>query len=716
MRALLKNMKIGTRLQLMAGLSLILMLTMGLAALIGMSSINADVKLLVTNKGPKTEVLDEIYTKISMASSDLNVMLLTGDPAVRQEALSRITEDQRSITQLLEKMTSLVKSLLGRELLAKIEATRAAYLEQQHDAIELIRTGAREQAAALILGKLEQARFAYATAVTTMVRHQDSDVRALGTHASNTFDVVMVLFPAIVLGAAILLGVGSSIITLSITQPIAACVAAATKLAAGDTTVILDSTARDETGVLQGAMAKMVAALQALINDAGILSQAAAAGKLATRANPAHHQGDFRKIVVGVNETLDAVIGPLNVAAEYVDRIAKGDIPPRITDPYQGDFKEIKNNLNVCIDIMNNLLSETLRVIQATAAGNLDERAKAELFSGDWHKLVTGVNEIVTAIVIPLELSTRQLHEEATERRKAQELLLIQQLELEAQNTELETRVADEVRQNRGKDLALMQSAKMAAIGQLAAGVCHEINNPMAYISSNLHVLGQYVDQIARYNQIRQDNCGAEAPQLMRETSAPGGETQEIAQIMADGVNLINESRAGAARITKIVRDLKSFSRVDMPEREPAALNYCLENALTICYNELKSVAIIRKEYESMPEILCQPGQLNQVFLHLLVNAGQAIDQPGEILLRCWHDDAFVYASVGDTGSGMSEEIKDRIFDPFYTTRDVGKGAGLGLSISSEIIKQHRGELLVASVVGKGTTFTIKLPRSAEIV
>ena len=713
---MLKNLNIGTRLQLGAGLILILMLTMGLTALIGMRSIDADVKQLVRNKWPKTLVLDEISTKISLVSSDLNVMLLTGDPAVRREAHSRITEIQRSITRLLETLTPLVKSVPGQEHLGKILAKRAAYLEQQHDAIELIRTGAREQAATLVLGKLEQARFAYVTAVTTMISYQDYEVRDLGTHASNTFDVVLVLFPAVVLGAAILLGVGSRIITLSITQPIAACVAAATKIAAGDTTVTLDSTAEDETGVLQRAMVRMVAALQALISDTATLTQAAVAGKLATRANPAHHQGDFRKIVVGVNETLDAVIGPLNVAAEYVDRISKGDIPPRISDTYQGDFKEIKNNLNVCIDIMNNLLGETLRVIQATGAGNLDERAEAEFFSGDWKKLVTGVNEIITSIVIPLKLRTRQLHEEAAERRNAQELLLTQHHQLEALNTGLETRVSDEVRKNREKDRMLTQSEKMAAIGQLAAGVAHEINNPLSYITSNLNVLGRYFARIARLNQILRDNCNAEAPLLMREIRVTSGELLEIAQIMADGADLINESLEGAERVTKIVRDLKSFSRVDVPEQEPVALNDCLENALTICYHELKYVATIRKEYEPMPEIFSHPGQLNQVFLNLLVNAGQAIVPMGEIVLRSWHDAAFVYASVGDTGSGMSEEIMDRIFDPFYTTKDVGVGTGLGLSISYEIIKSHQGELLVESAVGVGTTFTVKLPRCAETV
>jgi methyl-accepting chemotaxis protein len=142
--------------------------------------------------------------------------------------------------------------------------------------------------------------------------------------------------------------------------------------------------------------------INALVIDAGVLVEAAVQGKLATRADASKHQGDYRKIVDGVNKTLDAVIGPLNVAAEYVDRISKGDIPPKITDNYNGDFNEIKNNLNNCVDIMNNLLTEAGQVITAAADGDLDKRANADLFIGGWKKLVLGVNEIVTNIVNPL--------------------------------------------------------------------------------------------------------------------------------------------------------------------------------------------------------------------------------------------------------------------------------------------------------------------------
>lgn len=154
---------------------------------------------------------------------------------------------------------------------------------------------------------------------------------------------------------------------------------------------------------------------------------------------------------------------------------------------------------------------------------------------------------------------------------------------------------------------------------------------------------------------------------------------------------------------------------MDQPEREPVQLHNCLESALIIVHNELKYVATaIRKEYRETPALLCHPGQLSQVFLNLLVNAGHAIAPAGEIILRCWCDADSVYASVSDTGSGIPDEIKERIMEPFFTTKEAGKGTGLGLSISHDIVKLHHGALLMESVVGRGTTFTVKLPRTLE--
>ncbi len=269
--------------------------------------------------------------------------------------------------------------------------------------------------------------------------------------------------------------------------------------------------------------------------------------------------------------------------------------------------------------------------------------------------------------------------------------------------------VEEESAKNRAKDLQLIHHEKLASIGQLAAGVAHEINNPMAFISCNLHTLTGYFNKIVRFdNLIREHGDALTAPS--REILDRCRQSLNMEYILKDGVELIAESLDGAKRVTKIVGDLRHFSGVDAHEDESVQLSSCLESALSICENELKYVATIRKEYIQGPEFICNRSQINQVFLNLLVNACHAIVPSGEIVLKSWHDVDFVYASVSDTGKGIPEEIMGRIFDPFFTTRDVGKGIGLGLTVSYEIVKNHHGQILVESKPGK-TTFTVKLPQ-----
>jgi PAS domain S-box-containing protein len=310
-----------------------------------------------------------------------------------------------------------------------------------------------------------------------------------------------------------------------------------------------------------------------------------------------------------------------------------------------------------------------------------------------------------------LQLQTEQLRREVAARQQAQEELQEERCQLEKLNRELEARVAQEVQRSREKDKALMLSEKMAAIGQLAAGVAHEINNPMCFISGNLGMLARYFDGILRYDQLLRHRDDDAVPLLPVEIDRIREEL-DMEHILTDGVDVITESMIGAVRVSRIVQDLRNFSRVDAPEFEKVALSFCLESALSVADRELRHVTAIRKEYQPVPELLCRPGQLNQVFLNLLLNAGNAVVPPGEIILRCWHDAECVFASVSDSGIGIPEEVRSRLFEPFFTTRDVGKGTGLGLSTCYEIVKAHGGEILVESESGQGATFTVRLPLS----
>ncbi len=264
--------------------------------------------------------------------------------------------------------------------------------------------------------------------------------------------------------------------------------------------------------------------------------------------------------------------------------------------------------------------------------------------------------------------------------------------------------------------MQLLQQEKMASVGQLAAGVAHEINNPMGFISSNLGTLGKYTDRIRSYIKLQDEALRNPLTPDTLSTVADARKKLKLDYLLEDIPKLIAESSDGAERVKTIVQNLKSFSRVDEAESVLVDLNECIESTLTIAWNELKYKCTVEKEYGDLPRVQCFPQQLNQVFLNLLVNSAHAIEKQGLVTVRTWQEDEKVCVSIGDNGTGIPEHIKTRIFEPFFTTKEVGKGTGLGLSISYDIIQRHKGTIDVESEVGKGTTFIIKLPVNGGMV
>lgn len=253
----------------------------------------------------------------------------------------------------------------------------------------------------------------------------------------------------------------------------------------------------------------------------------------------------------------------------------------------------------------------------------------------------------------------------------------------------------------------LLQSEKMAAIGQLAAGVAHEINNPIGFVNSNLGTLKTYIERLMMLVDAYEAVASGGDPALI----AVARQKADLEFLREDLPSLVRESHDGLSRVTKIVQDLKDFSHVDQAEIQEADLNAGLESTLNVVWNEIKYKAEVVRELGDIPRVSCVPAQINQVFMNLLVNAAQAIEQRGKITVRSGRDKDFVWFEIEDTGKGMSEEVRRRIFEPFYTTKPVGKGTGLGLSISYDIVvKKHGGQLDVSSTPGVGTTFRIWLP------
>ncbi|MBU2112281.1 MAG: PAS domain-containing protein [Gammaproteobacteria bacterium] len=285
------------------------------------------------------------------------------------------------------------------------------------------------------------------------------------------------------------------------------------------------------------------------------------------------------------------------------------------------------------------------------------------------------------------------------------EKALSQQLEQEhAALTELNKKL--EAAQNQ-----LLQSEKMAAIGQLAAGVAHEINNPVGFVSSNLQSLQDYNIKLFKLVQFYQKLFAKINHPTYQALEQDMLKRQQFAFISTDLPELLQESIEGLERVAEIVKNLKAFSHVDSSEWQYANIVDGLENTLKIAANQIKYKAEIHKNYQpNLPELYCQPMQLNQVFLNLLVNAAQAIEEKGEIFIDVAATKSAITIAIKDSGVGIEKKHLQKIFEPFFTTKPVGTGTGLGLSLSYSILQKHKGDMQVESEPGVGSCFTVTLP------
>ncbi len=326
---------------------------------------------------------------------------------------------------------------------------------------------------------------------------------------------------------------------------------------------------------------------------------------------------------------------------------------------------------------------------------------------------------------------TNLTHSQAQELQKAYK-------EIKTWNQKLELRVEEQTRELREAydhlkrtQAQLLQNEKMASIGQLATGIAHEINNPVAFVSSNLNMLGEYLKDLRTF--IDQNRQVMDSLKQVEDSPASGIQSNrngvghatvqnlvnrmnqltdklDINFLMEDLNDIVDESQSGLSRVRDIVQDLKDFAHVDQAEFQFADLNNGIEKTLHLVWNEIKYKATVEKDYGDIPQIFCMPRQLNQVFMNVLVNAAQAIEKEGLIRIKTCSDETNIMIEISDNGCGIPEENLPKIFDAFFTTKPVGKGTGLGLSISYNIIRKHGGDIRVQGKVGQGTTFFITLP------
>ncbi|MDH3351314.1 MAG: ATP-binding protein [Gammaproteobacteria bacterium] len=301
--------------------------------------------------------------------------------------------------------------------------------------------------------------------------------------------------------------------------------------------------------------------------------------------------------------------------------------------------------------------------------------------------------------------------------------------ELESINNSLEERVTDRTQELsaayddlKESQVQLVQAEKMSSLGELVAGISHEINTPLWYLISNSTVLQERMEQVGEFCDIAEDMiAGVKSQTGVKEAISRGlmGMQRMLKDGMKDDIDeakdLIQDSIEGLEELTELAQSLKDFSRLDRARYGEFNVNDGLDKTLLIAKNKLKDKVSVHKHYGDLPTIHCSPSQINQIFLNLLTNAADAIEESGDIVIRTIAEEGKVRISFADTGSGISPDAMSKIRDPFFTTKDVGKGTGLGLSIVDQIVTSHGGELLIESELDKGTTVTIVLPVAAAM-
>jgi two-component system, NtrC family, sensor kinase len=335
------------------------------------------------------------------------------------------------------------------------------------------------------------------------------------------------------------------------------------------------------------------------------------------------------------------------------------------------------------------------------AIETLQDTTKRKVAEQDLYKARVELEHLVTQRTAQLAQANSRLETDIRQRETAEFELLRRNAEL----TELNTKLSMAQEQ-------LIQSEKLASIGQLAAGVAHEINNPIGYIFSNFGTLENYLGNLFEMLSAYEDAEQMISAPDKRNTLKKLKERIELDFLKEDIPVLMHESKEGIIRVRKIVQDLKDFSHIDAKQEwQWANLHQGIDSTLNIVSNEVKYKADVIKEYGDIPDIQCLASQINQVIMNMVVNAAHAIGtERGKIVIRTGCEEENVWIEVADNGAGIARENLSRIFDPFFTTKPIGKGTGLGLSLSYGIVQKHRGRIGVESKPGQGTTFRITLP------
>ncbi|MFW5662231.1 MAG: methyl-accepting chemotaxis protein, partial [Bacteroidota bacterium] len=388
-------MKIGAKIAIAGTILTAFSVGITIYALGLLNGLNGQIKLIDEDRIPKTIQANEIIDNVNIIGRSIRNMIIFRD---QREIMAQKSEIDKSIELIKDRIGKLEETITtpeGKKYIQAVVNARQEYAPYQKKTMELALAGMQDEARELLLNELRSSQTIYLDSINELIEYQNQLVHeAANESASDVESATMTLY--IILGIVIFFAIGITlVVSKAITVPIGKCVEAANKIAGGDMNVELNTDKKDETGLLMNSMNKMKHNIQEIIRDVNHLSDSAVKGKLDVRADASRHRGEYSTLVSGLNSTLDAVINPLNVTAEYVDRIAKGDLPPKITDKYEGDYNEIKNNLNQLIDSLETFINAMNHMSSEHETGDIDVMMNTGQFHGVYKNMAEGLNGMV---------------------------------------------------------------------------------------------------------------------------------------------------------------------------------------------------------------------------------------------------------------------------------------------------------------------------------
>jgi methyl-accepting chemotaxis protein len=402
---MLNQFKIGTRLGVGFAVTVALLIAIAVMGISRISSLTQSIEGLMHNSYPRTVQANNVIGGVNLIARDLRDILIEQDLSQVKKEMDRILAQRKVIAVNLDRLEQGTQSAQGLELLKKVKVLRTTFVEAQNQILKGVQAGNRAEAVWFFMADVRQIQDEYLAVINALIDSETKNMEAQGSAAKALADEADATLKTMALTAVVLSLLFAVMITRSITGPTRKMVVGADKMAAGDFNFTLDIAGSDEISSLAQSVRSLQSAVQKMSDDSSGLSQAAVAGDLAKRADSDQHQGEFRKIVQGFNDTLDATIAPVNVAAQYVDRIAKGDIPEPITERFNGDFAPLKDNLNQAGAAVRAMVADANLLAQAAVVGQLSVRADASQHLGDFSKIIQGVNATLDSVIRQLNIT-----------------------------------------------------------------------------------------------------------------------------------------------------------------------------------------------------------------------------------------------------------------------------------------------------------------------